>query len=156
MKKYELLFILPGTLDEKEAQTQAEAVLQLVKEQDAAAELKLLGKNRLAYPIRQIRYGYFYLAFFSVETAGLKTLQEKLALDRDLLRRMITDYNEKFNMAVQPAGKHLTDIDEIMANAEEKAEKVYEPKKKATPTMTIQEIDKKLDEILDGNVIPSV
>ena len=96
MKKYELLLALPGTLDEKEAKKRSEEVFGLVKEFDAEAVLTTLGKTRLAYPIKQIRYGYFYTIVFGVEPDALKNLQTKLGLARDLLRAVISEYNEKF------------------------------------------------------------
>ncbi len=95
MKKYELLLVLPGTLDEMEAKTRSNEVIDLVKEFSQDVEIDEMGKNRLAYPIKHIRYGYFYTIVFSAETDGLKKLQDKLALQRDLLRSIISIFNIK-------------------------------------------------------------
>ncbi len=162
MKKYELLLVLPGTLDEKEAEVKSSEVLAIVKEKDEAAELVNLGKTRLAYPIKQIRYGYFYTIVFSAETDNLKVLQDKLRLTANLLRAMITEYNEKFSASqklsyvTNEAGVTMaTSPDDVV---EEKEEKVHEPVviKKAEEKVSMQDIDKKLDEILAGDVIPGV
>jgi len=158
MKKYELLLVLPGTLDEKEAEVRSNEVLAIVKEKDANAELNNLGKTSLAYPIKQIRYGYFYTIVFSVETAELKALQEKLRLMPDLLRAMVTDYNEKFSASqkisyvTNEAGVTTASVatDSVIEEANEPVVKKPEEK------VSMQDIDKKLDEILAGDVIPGV
>ncbi len=158
MKKYELLLVLPGTLDEKEAETRSNEVLAVVKEKDANAELVNLGKTRLAYPIKQIRYGYFYTIVFSADTENLQALQVKLRLMPELLRAMITEYNEKFS-----ASQKLSYVNNEMGAATASAtvdlseEKTYVPAaKKPEEKVSMQEIDKKLDEILAGDVIPGV
>lgn len=155
MKKYELLLVLPGTLDEKEAETRSNEVLSLLKESSKDAEVAPMGKMRLAYPIKQIRYGYFYTIIFSVETKDLKAIQEKLGLMRDLLRAMITDYNPKYTPAQKlsyPAANGENN-DFRTENVEHKAEKAEKP---AEAKISVQEIDKKLDEILSGDIISGV
>lgn len=158
MKKYELLLVLPGTLDENEAVTRSNEVLAAVKEQDEKAEIHTLGKTRLAYPIKQIRYGYFYTIVFSVEAEALKALQIKTGLMRDLLRAMFTEYNEKFSSS-QKISYVTNDIGVTTATAANEAkEEAEEIKvvKKPDEKVSMQDIDKKLDEILSGDVIPGV
>jgi len=159
MKKYELLLALPGTLDENEASARSNEVLAIVKEKDESAEIQSLGKTRLAYPIKQIRYGYFYTVVFSAEADVLKDLQTKIGLMRDLLRAMFTEYNEKFSNSqkisyvTNDAGVTTATVqeDDILEVEEEKI-----TTKKAEEKVSMQEIDKKLDEILSGDVIPGV
>lgn len=163
MKKYELLLVLPGTLDETEAQTRSNEILSFVKENSEQAEISTMGKMRLAYPIKQIRYGYFYTIVFNAEVAGLKKLQDKLGLMRDLLRAMFTE----FNVAYSPAHKATYGAPTAdFALAEEptkpehhtpvaKTEKPVVPEKPAEK-VDMQAIDKKLDEILSGNIIAGV
>lgn len=161
MKKYELLLVLPGTLDEQEAQNRSNEILSIVKDNSEQAEISAMGKMRLAYPIKQIRYGYFYTIVFNAEVKGLKTLQEKLGLMRDLLRAMFTD----FNVAYNPAQKATYGVpsSENVASEEVKTEFVSAPKaekpvvaEKPAEKVDMQAIDKKLDEILSGNIIAGV
>jgi ribosomal protein S6 len=157
MKKYELLLVLPGTLDEKEAETRSNEILSIVKEHGTDAEIVSMGKMRLAYPIKQIRYGYFYTLIFSTETNGLKSLQEKLGLMRDLLRAIISVYNpnytpaSKLSYSTNAAGVNVVseEIPEVEKN-EKPVDKVADAK------VSIQDIDKKLDEILSGDIIAGV
>ncbi|OGH94291.1 MAG: 30S ribosomal protein S6 [Candidatus Magasanikbacteria bacterium RIFOXYD2_FULL_41_14] len=164
MKKYELLFILPGTLDDKEAKTRSEEICALVKEYDAEAEMTAMGKTRLAYPVKQIRYGYFYTVVFNLETDVVKTLQDKLTVTRDLLRSLITEYNEKYaqsrKLSYNTTASGITmvgsGVDEVAVTEEQLEDKpvasVTAPAKEADMT----DINKKLDEILAGDVIPGV
>ncbi|MCX6779620.1 MAG: 30S ribosomal protein S6 [Candidatus Magasanikbacteria bacterium] len=162
MKKYELLLVLPGTLDETEAQTRSNEILSFVKENSQQAEISTMGKMRLAYPIKQIRYGYFYTIVFNAEVTGLKTLQNKLGLMRDLLRAMFTD----FNVAYSPAHKATygaPTVDFALAEEPTKPDhsaiiKTEKPVavEKPVEKVDMQAIDKKLDEILSGNIIAGV
>lgn len=179
MKKYELLLVLPGTLDDKESESKANEILALVKENSTAAEIHLLGKNRLAYPIRQIRYGYFYTIVFDAEPNGLKTIQGKVTLLRDPLRTMISHFNttltaaqkivystdeagvttmrekERFNVmpTVAPlapvAAVVFPELVAVSAPAKSNAERKIDD-------LNIDEINKKLDDLMKGDVIPGV
>lgn len=99
MKKYELLLVLPGTLDDKEAEAKTTEVVTTLKELSPDAELKIMGKNRLAYPIKQVRYGYFYTVIFTAEPETVKKIEEKLRLTRGLLRAVLTHYNKAMENA---------------------------------------------------------
>lgn len=93
MRTYELFFILPGTLTEAESGKRAEEVTAAVRGIADSAELHPLGKNRLAYPIRQIRYGYYFTVVFSAAPTQVQELVERLRLSRDLLRGFLTYFN---------------------------------------------------------------
>lgn len=86
--------VLPGTLDEKEAEVKTKEVVEIINEFVQEADLTVLGKNRLAYPIKQVRYGYFYTVVFSAEPENIQKIEEKLRLSRGLLRAIITHYNK--------------------------------------------------------------
>ena len=151
MKKYELLLVLPGTLDDKEAEVRSGEVLAMVKEYSSDAESHAMGKMRLAYPIKQIRYGYYYTVVFSIDNENLKNLQTKLSLTRDLLRAIITVYNAKYN-PVQKLN-YSTNANGITTVNEEE---VVAESPKVDPKVSMQDINKKLDEILSGEIIAGV
>ncbi len=159
MKKYELLLVLPGTLDEKEAENRSNEILSVVKEYGSAAEIASIGKMRLAYPVKQIRYGYFYTIIFSVETKELKAIQTKLGLIRDLLRAIISVYNPNYTSASKMSFTTTimganTNNEETPVAPVEKNEKPAE--KPVDKKVSIQDIDKKLEEILSGEIISGV
>jgi small subunit ribosomal protein S6 len=177
MQKYELLLILPGTLDEKQAETRSQEIVTMVKEHGDKPMITVIGKNRLAYPIKQIRYGYFYTITFEAEAKPLKALETKLSLLRDVLRAIITHFNIELSATQRIAytTENLTSapmVDKtatapmeregVFAPTPAPVQKVAEPMpvaKKATKTdpLAMEEITKKLDEILSGdNIIPGV
>lgn len=94
MMYYELLCILPGTLSEDEAAPIIENVKKIVSDAGAAnLHLESMGKNRLAYPIQHIRYGYFYILRFEAESKRVDEIQKKLVLVTSLLRSLIQKYD---------------------------------------------------------------
>ncbi|MEK7213057.1 MAG: 30S ribosomal protein S6 [Patescibacteria group bacterium] len=155
MKKYELLLVLPGTLDDKEAVARSEEVLKMVKEFSEEAELHVLGKSRLAYPIKQIRYGYFYTIVFKAGADQLKTLKGKLELSRDLLRAIISIF--KTQLTASQKIVYATDslgVTVMKENEEETAVKRPVSVRPRTVEIDLKDIDKKLDEILgQGDII---
>ncbi len=173
MQKYELLLVLPGTFDEKEAETEAGKSLAIVNGLGSNAVINKMGKNRLAYPVKQIRYGYFYTIVFEVETEKIKELKNKLDLDKNILRGFITKYDEKtaaaqkftyFSSENREESEEVKEVKEEVKAVEEKEEekievKIEEKKEevKEEKSLDMKDIDKKLDEILaDDNLMTKV
>ena len=180
MQNYELLFILPGTLSEDEVPALIDKVKETLVENGAEnLSAKDMGKSRLAYPIKHIRYGYFHLAHFEAEGNSVEVIKAKLKLIPELLRNLITIYDpikgmsDKINFGHigatsrgdEPRNKER-EVDNVAANVrtstpkvkeemEEKKEEVIEKKetkttsKKDSEKVALDDIDKKLDEILD-------
>lgn len=163
MKKYELLLVLPGTLDEKEVGRQVQEIKESVAQYSQDIELNNLGKVRLAYPIKQIRYGYYYTLVFNAEPAAVKVISEKLRLRADVLRSMISN----FNTNVTAAKKIVYSTNEVgLTSMMEKADNqeimtkpmpTVIPKEKEETKVDLKDIDAKLNAILDNeNIIPGV
>src|SRR3989338_1790838 len=161
MKKYEFLLVLPGTLDEKEAEKQVQEIKASVSANSQDVELNNLGKVRLAYPIKQIRYGYYYILVFNAEAADVKVISEKLRLRADVLRSMISH----FNTNVTAAKKIVYSTNEVgVTTMMEKGEreepvKIMEKQPVVAPAakVDLEAINEKLNEILDNeNIIPGV
>lgn len=99
MRKYEILLVLPGTLDEKESEEKTNEVVSLVNKFSKDVVVTPMGKNRLAYPINHIRYGYFYTIIFSTEPENVDKIEKKIKIIRDLLRSIISHYNKSIEGA---------------------------------------------------------
>ncbi len=158
MSKYELLLILPGTLDEKEVAVKADETVAIVKELSSDVELHTMGKNRLAFPINQIRYGYFYTVTFSAGAKEVKQLEEKLRHNREVLRYMISHFNTNLTaqqkIAYTTDGTGITRMIEregapVAATAAAAPGLVAEPK---AEKLDIEAINKRLDDIIGGEV----
>lgn len=166
MTQYEMLVVLPGTLSE----TEAEPVIQTIKETSeryGATELKLhnMGKSRLAYPMKHIRYGYFYILQFAAETAAAKEIQSRVRLLSTMLRLVLRV--EKDGTASDLSKLTLTPLAAVV-NVDENGVPVRDAKREApravTPVMEIvvpkvpvkavsmEEIEEKLDQMLDPNL----
>ncbi len=176
MKKYELIFILPGTLDDKEAETASQEILVIIQANALESNLHFLGKNRLAYPIRHIRYGYFYTIIFMADPAGLKLIQEKLVLRRELLRTMISYFNttlttpQKIVYATDESGLTtmrerqsapapevvMPAVDRVMEAKPVVAVPVASTAERSLDKLDLDAINKKLDDIMSGDIMPGV
>jgi len=180
MKKYELFLILPGTLDEKESEVKMNEVLTVINEFGSESSVKSMGKNRLSYPINNVRYGYLYTIVFQSEPQNIKIIEDKLKLFRGLLRAVLSNYNDKIESAEN--NKFFNDHDRINVYKEKDsgekikkikeinqydAEMIGEDKKETEKEsdsdkkdkiiieepekLDLKEIDKKLDEILSDD-----
>lgn len=98
MQNYELLFILPGTMSEDEIKPVADSVKTIVEDLGGTDVVwQDLGKTRLAYPIKHIRYGYFQLFYFKGGPTVAPALNEKLRLMAQFIRVVLRkmDANKK-------------------------------------------------------------
>lgn len=166
MNKYELLLVLPGTLEEKEASARAAEIVNLIKDAGGSevseAKEYLLGKNRLAYPIKNIRYGYFYAIVFSAEPSALPDLTKRLNLCRDLLRAIVTHFDAR--AAANQKIAYFTDslgVTNIVDEGHREEAVAYdrqanEDRASSGKKVDLKEIDKKLDEILQGDLMPEI
>lgn len=160
MKKYELLLVLPGTLDEKEAGKLVQEIKESVGANSQDVELNDLGKVRLAYPIKQIRYGYYYTLVFNAEPEAVKVISDKLKLRADVLRSMISH----FNTNVTAAKKIMYSTNEVgvttmmeKGDHEEPVKVEKQPVAAPAAKVDLEAINEKLNEILDNeNIIPGV
>lgn len=185
MQNYELLFVLPGTLSDEETAPTVEKVKGIIEKNNGLEySLEAMDKKRLAYPIKHIRYGYFYLAFFKAEPKDTVQMQKELKVMPELLRAILQKHDPKkqtirkidFGEMIQSAPTYGERVEPAVYNAptpavvsqsisqpeagqpvaEAPAEQVavqapvLPPVKKAeSKKISLEEIDKKLDEILD-------
>ncbi|MEK7625383.1 MAG: 30S ribosomal protein S6 [Patescibacteria group bacterium] len=157
MLKYELLLVLPGTLDDKQVAEKAEEIVKMVKENASEVELHTIGKNRLAYPVKQIRYGYYYTITFQAEAPTLTILENKLSIHRDVLRFLISHFNTHLTSQQKTAFTEGTAMSR--QNVEREPQRTFAPAvaavEKKVEKLDIEQINKKLDDLM-GDVMPQV
>mgnify|MGYP001583003809 FL=1 len=152
--------VLPGTLDEKEVGKLVQEIKESVGANSQDVELSNLGKVRLSYPIKQIRYGYYYTLVFNAEPNAVKIISEKLRMRADVLRSMISH----FNTNIVAAKKIAYSTNEVgvttMVKKGEREEPVKiekQPVAALAAKVDMEAINEKLNEILDNeNIIPGV
>ncbi len=94
MKNYELLAVLPGTLTETEAHEIAGQLKDAIEKNGGSSiAMEYNGKSRLSYPMRHIRYGYFFLFTFEASEEKVRLIQEKIRLVNQVLRLLCKIYN---------------------------------------------------------------
>jgi small subunit ribosomal protein S6 len=170
MKKYEMLCVLPGTV----AESEVSPVVTEIKEQLAAQGAEDmtfidLGKSRLAYPVKHIRYGYFGLYTFNLDPVKVATLERNIRLLGSLLRVSIQVHNPKqtatVSLALDPTALSAPEKEEAprgyRSDRGEARKEVTAPKavvaeekvvKTAEPQLNLENIDAKLDEILQKDI----
>ncbi|TAN34162.1 30S ribosomal protein S6 [Patescibacteria group bacterium] len=154
MQKYELLLVLPGTLDDQEAAARLAEIVEMIKAHGQYLETNNIGKMRLAYPIKQIRYGYFYAIVFEAVAPAVKELEVKLKAKTNLLRAIVAHF--KTNVTAAKKIMYTTSeagVTTMMEKSEDGVRPLAEERK---GPVDLKDIDKKLDEILGGDVIPGV
>lgn len=191
MKKYELLFVLPGTLSENEVAPAAEKIKAIVEKAGSKnVKLQDLGKSRIAYPVRHIRYGYFQLCNFESEPKDVLEISNTLRLMPEVLRAMV-NVREKAGVTLDKIsaisdvtvrettgqvrsfeGQRTEDKQEKpFGSAQSKVQvaeeivashQIDKPKAKAAKSkvktetkaedIKMEDIDKKLDELLETNI----
>jgi small subunit ribosomal protein S6 len=83
------MLILKGDLEEQEVGDMAEAVKGLIeKEGGSLLSMEKLGKKRLAYRIKNNRYGNYLLAYFEVDPEKIKQLEWSFKLNENITKSM--------------------------------------------------------------------
>ncbi|PIZ95776.1 MAG: 30S ribosomal protein S6 [Candidatus Magasanikbacteria bacterium CG_4_10_14_0_2_um_filter_33_14] len=193
MKYYEMLCVLPGTMTEEEVKSDVDLVSQSVAKYEASdVTIEDMGKSRLAYPIKHIRYGYFQLYRFNLEEENITKLEKELRLMDKMLRITVSvcdpSNTVSYKLALDPTApsappkadkedrprtnrtnrteekKEEKTSDEVKETVEEKKEEVKEEvvvektvekpveEKSEKTKMSVEDIDKKLDEILQDDI----
>jgi len=84
---YELLYIVPAPLTEKDFPIISTKVKDLIEKQEGKIlEEKNLGQKRLAYEIKRVYQGFYLLLNFEIDSLKIKILNEKLKQCCELLR----------------------------------------------------------------------
>lgn len=176
MTKYEIMAIVVNTLDEKAAKAQAtESIVKRVKALGGTVTFgDFWGERGFAYMIKNMKWGYYFVAQFDLAPHQLAELKRELNIDTQIVRFLITKvpkqapaprtYAElKKEWEAMEKERKIAEMDKPKKKAapkkaesakdaakEEKAtEAPAEEPKKAAPKKDV--IDKKLDEILEDS-----
>ncbi len=141
-KQYILHYILkPDLASDEELHGQRTAINLKVEAAGGKVDASVCQDNarRLAYPIKKADHGYFCEIVFQLEPGCVQGLYENLRLERSILRYTIE--------AKRPAEKNMfrrKSRSQIQSKIE------VPPVKSDLPTekMSVEELDKKLDEII--------
>lgn len=171
---YELLYIIPTRYTDAEVgeiQTKVNGLVQKVGAKVVKEEN--LGRIRLAYPIKQTRHGTYILAYLEAETAMVAKLENQLRLTGEVLRHMIVQLPKgipersfELESYVAPlseeeeenrrAAKRTVTGFVLPAKVPEVVAGNVGPMAHEEKPLSMEELDKKLDEILDVNTSKNI
>jgi small subunit ribosomal protein S6 len=158
IEHYELLYILSASFTAEEIKPIIAKIETLIKDNGGQiGKTGDLGKLKFAYPIKHQSHGYYQLAEFDLPAANLKKLNSLLTLIPEILRFLVVKQKIKTDQEIAQekafqeklAKKKGEEIEKIKAKKEE-GEKAPKPK---AERINLEDLDKKLDEILDTDNI---
>lgn len=167
MQHYELTFIVPIKFLEEALQKIVSQVNALIKKFNAEITGETnLGKQRLAYPINQVHQGTYFAIEFNMEPEAMKQLDNQLKLTPEILRHLIikkqvkTEAEKAREARIQEGlrqekKEELTKMEESIKSPAKKAEMIEEKKEEKAPPQkaSLEDLDKKLDELLKNDII---
>lgn len=157
---YELLYILSANFTADEIKPMIEKISNLIKTHEGKITLESdLGKQKLAYPIQLASHGYYQLFEFDLPTQALAEINKQLKLMPEVVRFLIVtkkiktaqEISDEKELQTKLAKKKEEAIEKIKSDKEETKEKPA--KKEIKQKMSLEDLDKKLEEILDTNDI---
>jgi ribosomal protein S6 len=153
--KYELLYIIPATKTDEEVAKVKDAVSALLaKHGEECSRDESLGKLKLAYPIKNIRYGHYVFACFAAEPDNILQLDEDLRHMPDVLRHVTCRMKD----GAETRNVELTEYeipDVFKKRRPKKTAPAATPRPISKPDakpMTEKELDEKLDKILEADI----
>ena len=90
MNKYEILYIIDSSVVDEDKEKIVQSVKTLVEENGGnAQDPDRWGMRRFAYPINYKQEGYYVLMNFEADDALPKKMNDKLIIDKNIVRHMI-------------------------------------------------------------------
>lgn len=177
MNQYELLYIVPTQYtDDEIVGIQAKISKLVEKFGGKVLRNESLGKIRLAYSIKKIRHGTYILVHFNGKQSEIQELDRQLKLSEEILRHTIVMREDDALEKEYQISSYVAPLsEEAKAQKREAAKPIFSApeakslasvKEIAPPTpsatsaeeskMSIEELDKKLDEILDTDLTEKI
>jgi len=138
-KLYEISFLLTPILKEEDAFTNNQKIKNFIIELGGIINDEWLPKKKpLAYEIKKQNIAYFVNLQFQLKSLDLKNFEKKIKAEKNILRYLITIIDKK-------QAKEIARGKEVF---KDKFKKVSQTKTTPGEKAEIEELDKKLEEIL--------
>jgi small subunit ribosomal protein S6 len=175
MPRYELMYILSSAVSDDQVPEVATQVTQFVTDFGGTdAQATDLGKKKLAYPIKKTRNGFYGLVNFTMPTDKINEFDAKIRTqDNTIIRYLIVNLEEHLTRSARDTeiqAKMAANRPPQMASVPIGAEPEPPPVKPAPrpkpvtaapkapkvpmPEMNAEELDKKIEEALNEEIIP--
>src|SRR6185436_2729583 len=94
--KYELMYILSSAVTDNDVPTVSSEVDKFLSDNGATIlSQEMLGKKKLAYPIKKTRNGFYVLESFNLEGAKLTPLDNKLRSMEPIIRYLVVNVEDQ-------------------------------------------------------------
>ncbi|GEM_PF-1521213 len=91
MSKFELTFVAPGSMSEKDVTNTNDQIIDLVeKHSDKLLSENKWGKRMLAYPINKEKFGFYTTLEFESDGSTNASIEKALRLNKGVLRFLLT------------------------------------------------------------------
>lgn len=152
-QNYELLYVIANKYSETEVKPIIEKIDNFLKQKKCEIlKSEDWGKKKLAYPIKQSRYGYYILREFTNENEkeNIREINHFLILAEEVIRHLIIKIKPIKKTTKIRKVKTKETLEEARPVKEEKIAKKEEDKK---TKISLDNLDEKLDELLQEKII---
>lgn len=158
---YEILTIIPAKFSDTEIDAVSERVAKLLEADGLKIEkTENLGKLKLAYPIDHMRYGTYVLFYVTAENVDvMKKVDLDLRLADEVLRHIVVAHPDGIPTRTPKPTSYVPPLTPEGRRASEKTDAAPRAAKVSATDekpLTTVELDKKLDEILDSDIMKSI
>lgn len=153
LQHYELTFIIPGNLAEDQHPGIINKVNLLLEQHQAKIiSQEDLGRKKLAYPIKHLRHGFYRTINFDLAPSQLREIETELKLNQNILRFLCLKIHLQTikDIATQEKIKAKRIKEKLAEKIKEEEGKKEKTKKKK---ISLEDLDKKLDELLDEKIL---
>lgn len=133
MKYYELTYLITPDLSEEEARAFQSKVNSFIADEGMLEEGNVILRKKLAYPIEKKNESYMAVATFNANPEKISSLEKKLKEEKSIMRYLLVIKEKQQALRVRP---HM-------------ARTRIESKESSAKKVEMEEIEKKLDEILN-------
>ena len=102
MPKYELMYILSSAVSDNDVPAVSQEVDKFITDQGGKLiKQEMLGKKKLAYPIKKTRNGFYVLETFDLEGKHLQPLDDKLRSMEPIIRYLVVNVEDMERRAIK-------------------------------------------------------
>ncbi|HPX93715.1 MAG TPA: 30S ribosomal protein S6 [Bacillota bacterium] len=117
-KKYELLYVLNGTLPADELRVQMDRVRAIVEASAEIVQVTEWGRRRLAYEIQDLREGYYVIVHFNAEAEAPREIERLMRIADYVLRYLIVVAEGSFMPTVRRLSEEGAEEEMVSDQAE--------------------------------------
>jgi small subunit ribosomal protein S6 len=102
MPKYELMYILSSAVSDNDVPTVVAEVDKYISQQGGTLlTQEMLGKKKLAYPIKKTRNGFYVVQTFNLDPSKLQEFDNKLRSIESIIRYLVANIDEQERRAAK-------------------------------------------------------